>query len=93
MPRKRALAAWCASRTGATASPRRRFALPTIAVAARTSRWPRVALSFAIASTNSVSPMTRSSSGPSVRYIEEHSMKTVWRTLCAAVSATSSSSR
>src|SRR5438309_11573452 len=78
MPRNRlGLAAWSASNTGATRSPRFRLARPTMAAAARQGPYRPLALAAASPWTNSTSPMGRSSSGPSVRYIARASINTV----------------
>ena len=68
----------------ATRSPSRRSALPTMPAATRVSPYRPLALIAAMPCTNSVSPTTLNSSGPSARYIDVHSTNTVWRTLCAA---------
>src|SRR2546422_10154725 len=86
MPRKRCgLAAICASSTGGIRSPSRRSAVPTIPAATRVSPYRPLALIAAMPCTNSVSPTTLNSSGPSAPYIDVHSMNTVWRTLCRPI--------
>jgi hypothetical protein len=70
-------AAIWASSTRVTASPSRKSACPTIARQSRVGPYWPLALIAAVPLTNSVSPTGFISAGPSARYIEPHSMKTV----------------
>ena len=75
-------AAICCSSIGSTALPSVRSTLPNMTSQALARPNVPLALIAACPRTNSVSPNERSAFGPSFRYIEWHSAKTVATMLC-----------